>query len=525
MNITQTSEFSSSDGAANDNFGGGQPGLGIALALYNNIVIAGAPLHAVGANSQQGEAYVFDVTNPAAPVQKSMLIASDGVASDRFGYAVAVDRNIVVIGVPFFNSSTGKAYIFDITNPAVPVQKAVITAADGVGADTFGQSVAISGNLVIISAPDHGGAGNVYVYDITNPALPVLKSEFTSSDGVSGDEFGFNIDLQGTTAVVGAPLRNSSEGQVYVFDLSNPAAPVQKSEFVGSDSAGTDQLGYSVSLYNNIVVVSAIALGKVYVFDITNPSLPVQKSKLIPSDGINSAHSFTNFGNGVAIFGNFAVVGSTGSVASDHGKVYVFDVTNLSSPTQLAILTASDGAASDKFGWAVACQSPIFIASAPQHQVGANANQGAAYVFVGYASVPDCRNYGNFPNDSRLVQGTVTYDVPDVESRNPALFFEITSCANASGGNTAYTGTFVPTSFPTNSYANIVGFFVAPNNGSFKIVSCTATTLTVANPNGVAEGTFVAVDATVQVDSRAGGAPVDCRVASIIPQNSRVGLG
>lgn len=31
-------------------------------------------------------------------------------------------------------------------------------------------------------------------------------------------------------------------------------------------------------------------------------------------------------------------------------------------------------------------------------------------------SVPDCRNYGNFPNDSRDVQATLTYDVPSIFS-------------------------------------------------------------------------------------------------------------
>jgi hypothetical protein len=136
------------------------------------------------------------------------------------------------------------------------------------------------------------------------------------------------------------------------------------------------------------------------------------------------------------------------------------------------------------------------------------------------SSPVDSRNStdGQFPDDSRLVQGAVLYDVPEVESRTAALFFEISSCANASGGNTAYTGVFVAASLPTNSYADIVGFLVnSANNGSFKIVSCTPTVLTVANPNGVAE----VVDATVQVDSRAGGAPVDCRTAGNIPVNSR----
>jgi len=66
--------------------------------------------------------------------------------------------------------------------------------------------------------------------------------------------------------------------------------------------------------------------------------------------------------------------------------------------------------------------------------------------------------------------------------------FFITSAANAVGGNTAYTGTFDPLSFPTGATAIITGFVTnVVNNGSFTVVTCTNTTLTVANAAGVAE--------------------------------------
>jgi hypothetical protein len=64
----------------------------------------------------------------------------------------------------------------------------------------------------------------------------------------------------------------------------------------------------------------------------------------------------------------------------------------------------------------------------------------------------------------------------------------ITSCANASGANTTYTGTFTPSLFVAGQSALISGFLAHPlNNGTFVIVSCTSTTLVVANSSGVAE--------------------------------------
>ncbi|SRR5216683_2280593 len=66
--------------------------------------------------------------------------------------------------------------------------------------------------------------------------------------------------------------------------------------------------------------------------------------------------------------------------------------------------------------------------------------------------------------------------------------FFITSAGNAGGGNTTYTGSFDPYSFPVGATAVITGFKTnVVNNGSFAVVSSTTTSLVVANAAGVAE--------------------------------------
>jgi hypothetical protein len=66
--------------------------------------------------------------------------------------------------------------------------------------------------------------------------------------------------------------------------------------------------------------------------------------------------------------------------------------------------------------------------------------------------------------------------------------FFITSAAAASGGNTAYSGSFDPLSFPAGATAIITGFVThTGNNGSFIVVSCTNTVLIVVNSAGLAE--------------------------------------
>ena len=82
------------------------------------------------------------------------------------------------------------------------------------------------------------------------------------------------------------------------------------------------------------------------------------------------------------------------------------------------------------------------------------------------------------------------YDVTIVYQKKPQAFgpFLISAAANHVGATTTYTGTFDPLSFPAGSTAQITGFVTnTVNNGSFFVVSCSATSLVVLNGAGVAE--------------------------------------
>src|SRR5208282_1290218 len=114
-----------------------------------------------------------------------------------------------------------------------------------------------------------------------------------------------------------------------------------------------------------------------------------------------------------------------------------------------------------------------------------NANYGPV-VDGGLASVP-VTNWVNFrtmgvPNGVWAI--TVIYQ------KRAAQFgpYFITSAANHVGANTTYTGSFDPLSFPAGAIATITGFVAnTVNNGSFTVVSCSTTSLVLANGAGVAE--------------------------------------
>ena len=116
--------------------------------------------------------------------------------------------------------------------------------------------------------------------------------------------------------------------------------------------------------------------------------LHLPQSKLTADDGADD----DEFGYSVAIDGNTAVVGAPGS-NSNAGAAYVFVFTEADDDddgvwSQVAKLTASDGAANDEFGISVAIDGDTIVVGAHQNddddQVITDdvADSGAAYVFT-----------------------------------------------------------------------------------------------------------------------------------------------
>jgi hypothetical protein len=109
------------------------------------------------------------------------------------------------------------------------------------------------------------------------------------------------------------------------------------------------------------------------------PSLPLtQLAELSASDGATGDY----FGVSTAISGNTVVVGSNNAVASA-GAAYVFvqPSSGWANALQTAKLTASDGKTGDGFGNSVSICGNTIVVGAPGHETG-NRLQGAAYVFV-----------------------------------------------------------------------------------------------------------------------------------------------
>ncbi len=114
------------------------------------------------------------------------LTASDGAASDYFGFSAALSGDTLVVGALSTdgggNSSQSAAYVFSRNQGGDDnwgeVQK--LTASDGAFLDHFGYSVAVSGDTLVVgaNAADVGGhddQGAAYVYQAPLPSLSISK--------------------------------------------------------------------------------------------------------------------------------------------------------------------------------------------------------------------------------------------------------------------------------------------------------------------------------------------------------------
>ncbi|MCH8046585.1 MAG: FG-GAP repeat protein [Planctomycetes bacterium] len=365
---------------------------GRAVGISGGTAIVGAPATGTFGVTGNGSAYLFDVASGA---QRFKLTADDGATGDDFGGSVAISGNRAIVGArwdddegPF--SQSGSAYLFDATSGQ---QLFKLTAGDDArGADFFGTSVAIDGNMAIVGAPeDEDSVSAAYLFDVTTgERLARLTSRLMHPD----DQFGRSVAISGNRAIVGADRGGSSElggdprgGTAYVFDV-DPQSPNFGQELFklsAADAAPEDRFGWSVAISGNRAIVGTRfaeageldASGLAYVFDVTTGE---QLFRLTAGDDSKES---ARFGASVSISGHTAIIGAHGNtscrdaIGCEPGTVYLFDVFT---GRELARITASDADDGDFFGF-VAIDNGTAIVGAPgDNDLGSGS--GSAYILT-----------------------------------------------------------------------------------------------------------------------------------------------
>ena len=381
------------------------------------VSIVAEPRQPTGLNAEPGDKQATvrwnarsDDGDQLLQVPQSKLTADGGAVNDKFGYSVAMDVNTAVVGAPGVNGGKGAAYVFTRdSNPGPWSQAATLTASGGDDDDQFGISVAVSGDTVVVGAHQRESNGVAYVF--TKPGdswvATSTAAKLTAPGGGADGEFGISVAVDEYTIVVGARGDDSpadddtpailNSGSAYVFTKPGDSwvATSTAAKFTASDGADNDELGISVAIDGNTVVVGAKGherkQGAAYVFTKTGDAWTdsTETSKLTAFDGAAN----DEFGISVAVDVDTIVVGAhqhdlNSNPDAGAGAAYVF-ARNSGVWGQTAKLTASNGDSGDGFGISVAVDGvTVVIGAYLDNRVDDIVKMmGSVYVFISQSGV------------------------------------------------------------------------------------------------------------------------------------------
>ncbi len=360
-----------SDGGSNDYFG-------------SDVLLDGeyALISAHGSNYFTGGVYVFHFTGDAW-VEQEKLIPSDAVRATNFGVPISLDGDYALIGGLGNDNNghwSGAAYVFH-RNGSSWIEQAKLMPSDGAEDDRFCIG-SIDGDYAVVGSPgddDNGeSSGSAYVFQ-RNGTSWTEQFKLKPSDGEENASFGQSVSLDGDIVVIGAKEKNGDgkwSGSAYVFQR-NGTSWIEQFKLKPSEGEENDGFGWSVCIRGNNILVGARAAnnfeGAVYVYH-WNGSNWNEQAKLTASDG----EEYDWFGSSVSIEDDLILIGSTRQ-ENDNGAVYVYHW-NGSNWNEQAKLTASDGEENDWFGHSVSIEDDFILIGASGDDDN-GLDSGAAYVF------------------------------------------------------------------------------------------------------------------------------------------------
>ncbi|MEE9131237.1 MAG: FG-GAP repeat protein [Phycisphaerales bacterium] len=281
-----------------------------------------------------------------------------------------------------------------------PSEVLKLLASDAAAEDEFGFSVSIGGDTAVVGAPfndddgDNSGLAYIFQRDYGGTDNWGEVHKLLAEDADEGDLFGFSVAISGDFAIVGARRNDdngSNSGSAYIFYRNQGGTDLwgQVTKITASNAATSDSFGRSVDISGDLAVIGAPLVGSnvgaAYIFERDGAGVWNEVAILTASDG--AAADF--FGLSVSISGDTALVGADGDDdnGSLSGSAYVFvkPPGGWVNMTETAKLTPFGGAAFDFFGFSVA----ISIDTAVVGAIGDDSFIGSAYIFERDAGGPD----------------------------------------------------------------------------------------------------------------------------------------
>ncbi len=345
---------------------------GDAIALSGDTLVMGASKADSGGVTDAGAAYVF-VRSGAAWVEQATLTASDKATLDRFGSSVAISGDTIAIGAPSAPwgsiDEAGAVYVFTRSGSTWS-QQAKLTASDGAAGDKLGYSVAIENDTVVSGAPFVAGTdvdqGAVYIFTRSGSTWSQQAKLLYGSQG--DNMFGVSVGISGETVIIGANGYDRTyvaQGVTYIYVRSGSTWN-QQAELTITAPAFNDQFGRAVSIEGDTALIgcpnreteAGTDAGAAYIFTRSGTTWS-QRVQLIPDTGASGER----FGDAVTLRDGYALVGVP-LRGNSTGAAYRFKGSD-ATWTQDMCLGGQNASSGDEFGTGLALDGEWVFVSSP----------------------------------------------------------------------------------------------------------------------------------------------------------------
>ncbi len=236
---------------------------GFSVSIDGDTAVVGAPDdddQAIDA----GAVYVFERTADGRWRQQAKLYPSDGHDGDHFGYALAVNRGLLLVGAPDDDqlaADAGAVYVF-VRRPdgSWTLQRELRPPQTSMRAGHFGESISVEDNGLLISIRNRNNmdanfsSAYFFARDLSDAWFPQFKL-ITAFEAFE-KEFGVAVNMDGDTAVIGQAGKNGISGVAYVLSRGIDGTWIKEAELrCGRDVHET--FGFSVFLKNDVVIIGA----------------------------------------------------------------------------------------------------------------------------------------------------------------------------------------------------------------------------------------------------------------------------
>ncbi len=189
--------------------------------LYEEEVVIGSYYYDHDGKNNSGAAYVFKKSNQDW-TQAQKLIPDDVKDDDKFGFAIALSENYLVISSPYAEvngiARTGKVYVYKKTTSDQWEVVHTFTSPEPQEREYYGLALAVKNEKILIAAKGYNGKkGRAYLYELNNDE-EWEYSIFEDENGEVDDEYGISLILEDETIVIGADDTANNEGAIYKYD-------------------------------------------------------------------------------------------------------------------------------------------------------------------------------------------------------------------------------------------------------------------------------------------------------------------